>query len=249
MTYCRLRQICLVAHDLEAQAKALCDYFGWAIAFRDPHVAEFGLANVLMPVGEPPVFIEIVSPIAPGTTAGRYLDRRQGDGGYMYICDTSDLGSLRHRLGSIGVRTIREGVRADEPAVESMQLHPKDTGGAILEFDHHGAGADMHGPYRWAGPDWQSGWRNHPISAVLGAEIQSDNPEKLGKRWAEIFSRPLSAHSDGRSEIRIDNAFARFVPARDGRGEGLSAVHIQSTSHTTHEINLCGVRWIIHGTD
>ena len=42
--------------------------------------AEFGLENTLMPVGRN--FLEVVAPIQEGTAAGRYLDRRGGNGGY-----------------------------------------------------------------------------------------------------------------------------------------------------------------------
>ena len=70
----RLRQIALVARDLEEVTGELQKTFGWADPFHDPGVGEFGLENSVFAAGE--TFIEVVSPVKPGTTAGRYLEKR-----------------------------------------------------------------------------------------------------------------------------------------------------------------------------
>ena len=54
----RLRQIALVAHDLESVLGDLDKVLGLEVAFRDPGVAAFGLVNAVLPVGEQ--FIEVV---------------------------------------------------------------------------------------------------------------------------------------------------------------------------------------------
>ena len=79
----RLRQVALVAKDLEPVRKALEDVFGLKVAYRDPGVGVYGLVNVVMPFGGD--FIEIVQPVAADASAGRYLARRGGDAGYMLI--------------------------------------------------------------------------------------------------------------------------------------------------------------------
>ena len=79
----RLRQIALVAHDLESVVGDFHSKLGLDVAFRDPGVASFGLTNAVMAAGQQ--FIEVVSPFREATTGGRYLERRGGDGGYMVI--------------------------------------------------------------------------------------------------------------------------------------------------------------------
>ncbi len=64
----RLRQIALVAEQLAPLETAIGKIFGFAPCHRDPAVAEFGLENVLFPLGNQ--FIEIVAPTRPGTAAG-----------------------------------------------------------------------------------------------------------------------------------------------------------------------------------
>ena len=56
----------------------LCKLFNFEVAFNDPGVAHFGLENAVIPIGTD--FLEVVSPVEENTTAGRYLNKRCGDG-------------------------------------------------------------------------------------------------------------------------------------------------------------------------
>ena len=67
----RLRQICLVAHDLAATEKLFADVLDLPVCFRDPAVGKYGLENFLSPAGFS--FLEVVAPMAdkkPRETAG-----------------------------------------------------------------------------------------------------------------------------------------------------------------------------------
>ena len=70
----RLRQVATVARELEPVVDDFRAVLGIEVAYRDPGVAEFGLHNAVMPVGD--TFLEVVSPTREHTTAGRFLDRR-----------------------------------------------------------------------------------------------------------------------------------------------------------------------------
>ena len=48
----RLRQAVFVARDLEAGTRELCEILGIEVAYRDPGVGKWGLANVVCPVGD-----------------------------------------------------------------------------------------------------------------------------------------------------------------------------------------------------
>ena len=96
----RLRQVALVARVCDRVAGQLRGSFGWPEPFSDPGVAQFGLTNAVFAAGD--TFVEVVSPVQPGTTAGRYLDRRGGDGGYMAIFQVPDLAAAR----GVGVRAV-----------------------------------------------------------------------------------------------------------------------------------------------
>lgn len=220
--FLRLRQICLVARDLARIEQDLAEVFGLSPSHRDPQIAAFGLHNVLMPVGTS--FFEIVSPIAEGTTAGRYIDRRQGDGGYMTIFDSDDLESWRAHIASLG---IREAAFLEFDGFNSIQMHPKDTGGPLLEINRTTDGAELRGAYFPAGKNWLDHVRTDRVRGISAAEIQSDNPEGLSRRWASILKRDAPARTANGWQVSVDNACLRFVEALDGRGEGLGGIDLE----------------------
>ena len=105
----RLRQIALVAHELDPVVTELSAELGVEVAFNDPGVDVFGLQNAVMPIGNQ--FLEVVAPIKEGTAAGRYLDRRKGDGGYMVILQCDEHAARKARLGRRARRALRHGPR------------------------------------------------------------------------------------------------------------------------------------------
>ena len=223
--YLRLRQLCLVASDLEKAASDLTEVLGLEICHRDPNVAKYGLANVLMPIGTN--FLEVVSPMKPGTetAAGRYLQRRKGDGGYMVIMDCDDVAPWRAHMATVGVRLVEDRAHEGPGGVGAhlMQFHPRDTGACILEIDHHVGGDDPNGHYQWAGEHWHKHIRTDRTVEIAGAVLQSDDPDALATRWSKILERPRDPDFGA---IFLDNAAIDFAHARDGRGDGLAGIGI-----------------------
>src|SRR4051795_4544311 len=102
----RLRQICLVAPTLEPSVSALCAALATTVCYSDPNVGKYGLVNALMPLGNS--FLEVVAPTESRTAAGRYLDRRRGEGGYIVILDCDDIAPWLAHLPSVGVRVAND---------------------------------------------------------------------------------------------------------------------------------------------
>ena len=98
----RIRQVALATRELEPVVEDLCTVLGVEVAYSDPAIKVFGLRNVVMPIGD--TFLEVLTPVEPDTAAGRFLDRRGGDGGYMVILQTDDLDAERKRMTELGVR-------------------------------------------------------------------------------------------------------------------------------------------------
>ena len=254
--FLRLRQICLVARELDPVVDALCAVFGVQVCHRDPEVGQFGLHNALMPFGQQ--FLEVVAPVREGTTAGRYLERRAGDGGYMVILDSEALPRWRTHVAEIGVR-IAAPLALGE--YEGMQLHPRDTGGALLEINTTRGGADLNGPYWPAGPHWTDHVSTARVAGFAGARLQSTDPAALAQRWGRILQRPASQaqDADARWQVPVDNAQLQFEREADGRGEGLAAVllrtrdadAIRATAQARglavaeDRVRLCGVDFIL----
>lgn len=213
----RLRQVALVAHDLEPVVDALCRTLGLQVCFRDPGVAAFGLHNALMTVGDQ--FLEVVSPTRPGTTAGRLLDKRGGDGGYMVIHEVDDLDRRDAELQAAGVRIVWRG---DFPTIRGRHLHPADVGGAIVSIDQ----PVPQGSWQWAGPDWVSHRDDRVVTGIAGVSIGARDPAAMRARWTSFGI-----------EQSVD-----FVDAGP-RGEGLDAIDLVASDRRRRgeSFQLCGV--------
>jgi glyoxalase-like protein len=204
----RLRQVALVASELDAVVAELGAAFGLEVCFVDPGVGEFGLHNALMLIGDQ--FLEVVSPRREGTTAGRLLDRRRGDdgngdGGYMAIYEVDD---LDHRVEIVRAAGTRVAWSIDLPEIRARHLHPRDVGGAIVSIDQ----PTRRGEWPWGGPTWRAHDGNRVVTAIAGISVGAVDPAAMRQRWAELG---------------LDHA-VRFVPA-GARGEGIDGLDLVAT--------------------
>jgi hypothetical protein len=223
MSTLRLRQVALVAADLDPVLEALDAELGLAVAHRDPAVATFGLVNAVLPVGSQ--FLEVVSPTRDGTAAGRQLERMGGDGGYMVICQTDDQTPFRHRADELGIRTAFE---FTDEGYRGWQLHPGDTGGSFLEIDVQPAGEDD--PWMPAGPGWQAAVRTDVVDGISAVDLEVPDPTATSARWRDLLGRD-----------RFDDADLRWIEGE----RGLVGVDLHATDRhrAGDELSICGVRF------
>ena len=212
----RLRQAVFVAGQLEPVAAQLREALGLDEPFRDPGVGVFGLANTVFALGD--CFLEIVSPVAPDTAAGRYMARHGGDGGYMVMFDLEDLDSARARARAAGVRTVWS---IDLPDISGTHLHPADTRGAIVSID----GSRPYGSWRWGGPGWTAQVGSGARGALSGVTIAVADPAGVAARWGEVLG--VAAGDDG---LELDSGEVRFVAANSPAEEGLCEIRVEVPS-------------------
>ena len=227
----RLRQVCLVAESLEPVVSDLTAVLGLVVAYRDPLVIYFGLENAVMPINGD--FLEVVAPVRGNTTAGRYLERRGGNGGYMVLLQCADGRAERERITGLGLRAV---FTLDNPAYCCTHFHPRDTGGVLLSVDSVAQGADpTERMCMWepGGPDWEKAVRTDVVSGLVGVEIQGEDPAALAELWARILGLSVTETGpSGHPEIRLQNGSVRFVRASDGRGPGVGAFDLKVVDRT-----------------
>ena len=264
----QLRQICLVARDLDATIDDLEQVFGIHRCHVDPGVGNFGLVNTLLPIGRN--FLEVVVPVEENTAAGRYLDRRQGDGGYMVICqaDSKDnQQAVRQRALDNGVRIAWE---VDRENWNICQIHPGDMKAAFFEIDWDGSprpgstrGSPSNKEYDFNG-NWEPAggmqWEDKVDQSVTvdyaAVELQGPDPVGLAELWGKVAGLPVSR--DGASlHMALHNVDIRFVEATDGRGYGLGGLDLRVADRgrilatarergayvSDDEVSVCGVRF------
>ncbi|MEM7099052.1 MAG: VOC family protein [Pseudomonadota bacterium] len=252
----QLRQICLVARQLEPVIQDLTDILGINRCYVDPGVGAFGLENTLMPIGRN--FLEVVAPIEDNTAGGRYLDRRQGDGGYMVITQADSKATqlqIKQNAADQGVRVAHETQRDDWHLI---QLHPGDLIAAFFEIE-----TDAHNDFEghWhpvGGLGWEDQVKQDVTIDITGVELQSDDPVGLAQLWGNVAGLPV-ARNASQMQMQFNNAVIRFVEATDGRGPGLGGLDIKVASRdhilekarerncyfSDSRVDICGTRWYL----
>jgi hypothetical protein len=252
----QLRQICLVARELEPVLDDLTGILGINCCYVDPGVGHFGLENTLMPIGRN--FLEVVAPIQEGTAGGRYLERRKGDGGYMVITQADSRATqktVRQNALDNGVRVAYESERGDW---NLCQLHPGDLVAAFLEIESD-AQNDFNGFWHpVGGTGWEDKVKQDVTVDFLGVELQSKDPKGLADLWGRVTGLPV-ARKNNDPAIDLNNVTLRFVEDQDGRGAGLGGLDIAVANRdyilgeakkrgcyvADHQVDICGVRWYL----
>ena len=218
----RLRQLVIATSEIDLLADSICDLFELKRTFSDPELIVFGLQNVLIPLGD--TFLELVTPVKENTSAERFLKKRRGDGGYMVIVDSVDLEKERKRLENAKMDIVwYENRRSDDIHGQSLHLHPKQVGGAILSLDN------MNPPssWLWAGTEWEKDINKSLVSHISGVNICSPNPDKLLSNWEKALGRKRSI---GSNSINLSGSSINFVMNNHSQSEHISAFKIHSAN-------------------
>ena len=235
-----IRQVAVVAEDLVEADSALKALLGVTHAYTDPGVGEFGLHNTVLATGRS--FVEVVSP-SPAqdssipTAAGRMLERRGGDCGYMVLFQVENLAPVRARVEAAGIRIIWETERTE---VSAFHVHPKDVGGAIVSFDEMRPADD----WVWAGPEWQA-HRAAKTGDLRSCLIEVDDPMVTATVWAGLLGTQVK-YRDAIAVITMDDgAEVQFSKSADQPPRGLigfSLASLLSEPSITTAVQVCGVQ-------
>jgi hypothetical protein len=230
----RLRQVVVAARRLTPVAEQLESALGVRDPFRDAGVGHFGLENAVYALGD--TFVEIVAPTRDGTAAGRQLDRRGGDCGYMVMFELADAAAVRERLNAAGVRVVWETSHED---IVDVHLHPKDVPGAIVALDV----TEPVGSWRWGGPKWTGTIPAYAAGGLRSLTVATADPAATAGRWAAV----LGLEAPGEPVLELDGGAQqiRFVPAGTDRGQGIVAVEVDG-SGAMGPVDIAAVRFDRH---
>ena len=245
----KLRQIALVTRDLNKTVSQLSELFDIDVCYNDKTVEFFGLENAVFTFGG--TFIEVVSPTQDGTTAGRLLEKRNGDGGYMVILETDDIIADRKRFEDRQLKTVLD---VDLEEAISIHIHPKELG-SLLSVEE----MKVAGSWHWGGPNWQSARSSSLLASISGAIVQSDDPENTARRWGEVLNVVPEQEKNGYL-LKMAKGDVHIVRVSDGRGSGLSGMVVDvinreeilsragslGLSCDERSISLCGTQFVLN---
>ncbi|MDA9049537.1 VOC family protein [Pseudomonadales bacterium] len=209
----RLRQVALVAEQLAPARHALMTLLGLAADYQDPGVGEFGLENSVMSIGD--TFLEVVAPTQAGTSAGRLLQQRGGNGGYMVLLQVDDIELYREHTQALSIRKIWN---IDQANTKAFHLHPKDMGATIVSLDW----MNPTQAWTWGGEGWETRAAKY-VGEITEVDIQTDDPQAVAQHWAEVLRRPVTL-TDDHYGIELDQGRINFQVVSDGRGPGVAGL-------------------------
>jgi Glyoxalase-like domain len=216
----RLRQAVVAARELEPTVQRLRDELGLGEPYSDPAVGFFGLRNAVFALGD--TFLEVVSPVKPDTAAGRLMQRRGGDCGYMLMFQVDDLAAARARVGKAKVREVLEIDRED---IAEVHLHPRDMRGAIVSLSEPQPARS----WPWGGDGWL---QRAAARRVVGATITVPDPDDVAQRWRTVIG---------------DLPGVRFN--REDSDRGLTEVVIETDDPRSEPLEIAGVRFVLVSTE
>ena len=118
--------------DLDAAIAFYRDVLGLTLQHREQNHAQ-GVAEALLAARDGPPPIQLVAPLTQDSPVGRFLDRR-GPGLHHLAYRVPDLASASAVFRQRGLRLLYDSPRAGTRGSLINFVHPKDTGGILIEL-------------------------------------------------------------------------------------------------------------------
>lgn len=224
-----LRMVVLAGRDIAAEAARAEAILASRSNLHDPYIADLGLIDEILPIGDTPV--QLLQPLMPISRVHRWLERNDGDAGYLVVIQTEDAEGIVSRCARAGVRVTFDG-RFGESRV--LQLHAGDIG-ILVEIDQM---PDLN-TWHWPPAEGQG-----VAAELLAVDCVVPDPQRSAGLLAEVLG--IAGH-DGGELLRFDHRELRF---HRGEVSGIRAFDLRLTDPSAAEraFTLCGTEVrLIHG--
>jgi methylmalonyl-CoA epimerase len=126
----RIDHIGVAVEDLDAAIELYTGCYEMAEQLREVVEAQ-GVEAVLLEIGEG--HVELLKPLGPETAVGKFLASR-GPGLHHVAYQTSDIDAALEQMRAAGLELIDETPRVGIGGARVAFLHPKATGGVLIEL-------------------------------------------------------------------------------------------------------------------
>lgn len=141
-------QVSVAVADLEDASRVYERILGLK-ASHDETVQDQGVTTRFFPVGQSESVVEALLPTAADTPVGRFLAKR-GPGVHHIAFRVDDLEAELARLKGLGVKLIDEAPRLGAEGKRIAFIHPKETGGVLIELCEASHRDPAHSPLKEA---------------------------------------------------------------------------------------------------
>ena len=129
-----------------ADLDAAIAFYEKAYGMRCAHVEvneEQGVREAMMEVGDSGSYVQLLSPLNPDTTIGKFLEKN-GPGIQQMAYRVDDLDAVSEHLRSEGLRLLYDEPRKGTAGSRVNFVHPKSAGGVLVELVEPGADGMGH---------------------------------------------------------------------------------------------------------
>jgi methylmalonyl-CoA/ethylmalonyl-CoA epimerase len=140
-----LDHVGVAVSDLDAATTFYRDLLGFQVVHREDNLDQ-QVSEVMLSSGDGVSGrnqLQLLLPFAENSALQRFLVRRGGGGLHHVAYAVSDVRSASKILRQCGVRVLYDAPRAGTRGSQINFVHPRDTGGVLLELVEHAA-ADPH---------------------------------------------------------------------------------------------------------
>jgi len=118
--------------DLDAAIEHYTSAYGMTCVHQEVN-EEQGVREAMMSVGDSGSYLQLLSPLNPDTTIGRFLDK-SGPGIQQMAYRVDDIDEVSDHLRSQGMRLLYDAPKNGTAGSRVNFVHPKSAGGVLVEL-------------------------------------------------------------------------------------------------------------------
>lgn len=128
--------------DLDEAIAFYTGTYGMTVAHEETN-EEQGVREAMVQVGDTDSCIQLLAPLSPDSTIGKFLDR-SGPGLQQLAYRVADIDAVSATLRERGLRLLYEEPKRGTSNSRVNFIHPKDAGGVLVELVEPAQGAPAH---------------------------------------------------------------------------------------------------------
>jgi methylmalonyl-CoA/ethylmalonyl-CoA epimerase len=130
--FTRIDHVGIAVPDLDAAIERYRSAFG-AVSVHEEVNEEQGVREAMLQVGDSGSFIQLLAPLSPDTTIGKFL-AKSGPGIQQVAFGVDDIEAAGEQIRSAGMRLLYDAPKRGTAGSKVNFVHPKDSGGVLIEL-------------------------------------------------------------------------------------------------------------------
>jgi methylmalonyl-CoA/ethylmalonyl-CoA epimerase len=128
--------------DLDAAIEHYTSAYGMTCVHQEVN-EEQGVREAMMAVGDSGSYLQLLAPLSPDSTIGKFLDKN-GPGIQQMAYRVDDVEEVGEHLRSQGMRLLYDTPKKGTAGSRVNFVHPKSSGGVLVELVEPGPGGMGH---------------------------------------------------------------------------------------------------------